>query len=93
MIAIANTTFQRVRNAILGQMYPPDTSIPQEEIDKIGMDTIFVEDLGFDSLEQIELVAELEEEFDINIPDVVSDEIRTVGDAVRAVDLLVNREI
>ena len=40
-------------------------------------------DLGADSLETVEMVMELEEEYDINIPDDVAERIQTVGDAVR----------
>ena len=39
-------------------------------------------DLGADSLDQVELVMELEEEFDINIPDDAADKIQTVGQAI-----------
>ncbi|MCA9099993.1 MAG: acyl carrier protein [Pirellulales bacterium] len=50
--------------------------------DKVGRDTSFVNDLGADSLDQVELVMELEEEFDINIPDDAAEKIQTVGQAV-----------
>jgi acyl carrier protein len=42
----------------------------------------FQEDLGADSLDVVELVMELEEEFDINIPDDAAEKITTVGQAV-----------
>jgi acyl carrier protein len=41
-----------------------------------------VNDLGADSLDTVELVMELEEEFDINIPDDVAEKIQTVGQAI-----------
>ena len=50
--------------------------------DQITPETNFVNDLGADSLDQVELVMELEEEFDINIPDDVAEKIQTVGQAV-----------
>lgn len=50
--------------------------------DKVARDTSFVNDLGADSLDQVELVMELEEEFDINIPDDAAEKIQTVGQAV-----------
>ena len=50
--------------------------------DQITRDTSFVNDLGADSLDTVELVMELEEEFDINIPDDVAEKIQTVGQAV-----------
>ena len=52
------------------------------EKDKITPETSFVNDLGADSLDTVELVMELEEEFDINIPDDVAEKIQTVGQAI-----------
>ncbi len=43
----------------------------------------FVQDLGADSLDTVELVMALEEEFDIEIPDEDAEKIKTVGEAVR----------
>jgi acyl carrier protein len=50
--------------------------------DQINRDTSFVNDLGADSLDTVELVMELEEEFDINIPDDAAEKIQTVGQAI-----------
>jgi acyl carrier protein len=52
------------------------------EKDKITRNTSFVNDLGADSLDQVELVMELEEEFDIDIPDDAAEKIQTVGQAI-----------
>ncbi|MHB8156019.1 MAG: acyl carrier protein [Desulfocucumaceae bacterium] len=52
-----------------------------EEAD-IKMESSFIEDLGADSLDIVELVMALEEEFDIVIPDEDAEKIRTVGEAV-----------
>jgi acyl carrier protein len=46
----------------------------------------FIEDLGADSLDVVELVMALEEEFDIEIPDEEAEKIKTVGDAVAFID-------
>lgn len=54
--------------------------------DKITPDTSFVNDLGADSLDTVELVMELEEEFDINIPDDAAEKIQTVGQAVEYIE-------
>ncbi len=51
--------------------------------DKITDSTSFVNDLGADSLDTVELVMEFEEAFDINIPDEDAEKIQTVGDAVK----------
>ena len=52
------------------------------EKEKITKDTSFVNDLGADSLDTVELVMELEEEFDISIPDDAAEKIQTVGQAI-----------
>ncbi len=51
--------------------------------DQIKMETSFVNDLGADSLDTVELVMEFEDEFDINIPDEDAEKIQTVGEAVK----------
>ena len=50
--------------------------------DKISADTSFIQDLGADSLDTVELVMEFEDEFDLNIPDEDAEKIQTVGDAI-----------
>ena len=50
--------------------------------DKISGETSFINDLGADSLDTVELVMEFEDEFEINIPDEDAEKIQTVGDAV-----------
>ena len=52
------------------------------EKEKITRETSFVNDLGADSLDTVELVMELGEEFDINIPDDAAEKIQTVGQAI-----------
>ncbi|NIP85849.1 MAG: acyl carrier protein [Planctomycetales bacterium] len=54
--------------------------------EKITADTHFVNDLGADSLDTVELVMELEEEFDINIPDEAAEKIQTIGEAVKHIE-------
>lgn len=50
--------------------------------DEVKDNTDFVEDLGADSLDQIELIMAAEEEFGIEIPDEVCERLKTFGDAV-----------
>ncbi len=50
--------------------------------EKVKRETSFVEDIGADSLDIVELVMELEEEFDIQIPDDQAEKIKTVGESV-----------
>ena len=56
----------------------------QMGVDKaeISMETSFINDLNADSLDTVELVMELEDEFDMNIPDEEAEKIQTVGAAV-----------
>jgi acyl carrier protein len=50
---------------------------------KITENSSFVDDLGADSLDIVELIMAFEEEFDIEIPDEDAEKMRTVGDAVK----------
>lgn len=52
------------------------------EAEKVTDDASFVEDLGADSLDTVELVMAFEEEFGIDIPDEDAEQMRTVGEAV-----------
>ena len=53
------------------------------ELEKVTDDASFVEDLGADSLDTVELVMAFEEEFGLDIPDEEAEKMRTVGDAIR----------
>lgn len=65
---------ERVVEIVSDQM-----GVPKEQVTR---DTSFINDLGADSLDTVELVMELEEEFDITIPDEKAEQIQTVGQAV-----------
>jgi acyl carrier protein len=54
--------------------------------EKIQPGTSFVNDLGADSLDTVELVMELEDEFDIDIPDDAAEKIQTVGQAIEFIE-------
>ena len=54
--------------------------------DKITAETSFINDLGADSLDTVELVMEFEDEFEINIPDEDAEKIQTVGDAINYIE-------
>ena len=58
------------------------------EEDKITMDSSFVDDLNADSLDMVELVMAMEQEFDVYIPDEVAEKVGTVGDAVEYIKSL-----
>lgn len=53
------------------------------ERDKVVNDASFMEDLGADSLDTVELVMAFEKEFDVDIPDEEAEKLRTVGDALK----------
>ena len=53
------------------------------EAEKVTENASFIDDLGADSLDNVELVMVFEEEFDIEIPDDAAEHIQTVGDAVK----------
>jgi len=56
------------------------------DADKVTDTASFIEDLGADSLDTVELVMAFEEEFGIEIPDDAAESIVTVGDAVKYID-------
>ncbi|GAA0122124.1 acyl carrier protein [Clostridium faecium] len=66
--------FEKIRERIAEQL-----SIEEDEI---KMESFFIDDLGADSLDIVELIMALEEEFDIEIPDEDAEKISTVGDVV-----------
>ena len=56
------------------------------EVDKVTASASFIEDLGADSLDTVELVMAFEEEFGIEIPDDAAETILSVGDAINFID-------
>ncbi|MFT5368152.1 MAG: acyl carrier protein [Candidatus Latescibacterota bacterium] len=53
------------------------------DADSVKEDAHFIDDLGADSLDTVELVMAFEEEFDIEIPDEDAEKLETVGDAIK----------
>jgi acyl carrier protein len=68
----------KVKEIIIKQM-----GVKAEQITK---ETAFINDLGADSLDTVELIMEFEDAFDMNIPDEDAEKIRTVGDAVKYIE-------
>ena len=56
------------------------------DADKVKAEASFIDDLGADSLDTVELVMAFEEEFGIEIPDDAAESIQTVGDAVKFIE-------
>jgi acyl carrier protein len=69
------STVERVKSIIVEQL-----GVAAEEVNESAS---FIEDLGADSLDIVELVMALEEEYDIEISDEDAEKILTVGDAVK----------
>ena len=73
-------------------------SIKMMIVNQLGVDennitteTSFVDDLNADSLDMVELVMAIEQEFDISIPDEVAEKVSTVGDAVEYIKGLISK--
>ena len=60
--------------------------------EKVNEETSFINDLGADSLDTVELVMELEDEFDLSIPDEAAEKIKTVGDAIKHIEEAVSQK-
>ena len=75
---IEQSTFEKVKAITVDQL-----SVAPEDV---KMDSTFIDDLGADSLDIVELIMAFEEEFNTEIPDDVAEKIRTVRDAVELLD-------
>ena len=69
---------ERLKEIIIKQFGEGEKTVTRE--------TSFVNDLGADSLDVVELVMELEDEFDVSIPDEDAEKMQTVGDAVKFIN-------
>ena len=67
-------TFDKVRDIVVDQL--------GVEADEVNIDSTFIDDLGADSLDIVELIMAFEEEFGIEIPDEAAEKIKTVQDVV-----------
>jgi len=72
------TTFDKVKQISVEQL-------GVEEAD-VTMDSTFIDDLGADSLDIVELIMAFEEEFNIEIPDEVAEKMKAVKDAVEYIE-------
>ena len=74
---------ERVKNIIVEQL--------GVEADQVKPEAQLVNDLGADSLDTVELIMALEEEFDIEIPDEKAEKIKTVGEAIDYIEQNANK--
>ena len=71
-------TFEKVRDIVADQL-----GVDKEEVKE---DSTFVDDLGADSLDIVELIMRFEDEFGVEIPDEKAEKIKTVDDIVKYID-------
>lgn len=72
------TTFDKVKQISVEQL--------GVEEDDVTMDSTFIDDLGADSLDIVELIMAFEEEFNIEIPDEIAEKMKAVKDAVEYIE-------
>lgn len=72
------STFEKVREIVVEQL--------GVEADNVTIDSTFIDDLGADSLDIVELIMAFEEEFSVEIPDEVAEKIKTVKDTVNYIE-------
>jgi acyl carrier protein len=72
------STFDQVKKIVVEQL--------GVEADEVQMSSTFVDDLGADSLDIVELIMAFEEEFNIEIPDEKAEKIKTVEDVVKYIE-------
>ncbi len=73
-----STTAEKVKKIVVEQLGVPE--------DQVTEDAKFIDDLGADSLDQVELVMAFEEEFGSDIPDEDAEKLTTVGDAIKYIE-------
>ena len=71
-------TFDKVKDIVVDQL--------GVEADEVQIESTFIDDLGADSLDIVELIMAFEEEFNIEIPDEAAEKIKTVQDVVTYID-------
>ncbi len=72
------STFDKVKAIVVDQLGVDEADV--------NIDSTFIDDLGADSLDIVELIMAFEEEFEIEIPDDVAEKIKTVRDTVEYID-------
>ncbi|MBE6073733.1 MAG: acyl carrier protein [Selenomonas ruminantium] len=72
------STFEKVRDIVVAQL--------GVEADEVALESTFIDDLGADSLDIVELIMAFEEEFNIEIPDEAAEKIKSVQDVVTYID-------
>jgi len=71
-------TFEKVRDIVVEQL--------GVEADEVQIESTFIDDLGADSLDIVELIMAFEEEFNLEIPDEEAEKIKTVQDVINYIE-------
>lgn len=72
------STFAKVKDIVVEQLQVDEADV--------AIDSTFIDDLGADSLDIVELIMAFEEEFNIEIPDEIAEKIKSVKDAVEYIE-------
>ena len=78
------STFEKVKAIVVDQL--------SQDADNVTPKSTFVDDLGADSLDIVELIMRFEDEFGIEIPDEKAEKIKTVSDVVKYIDGTANED-
>ena len=70
--------FEKVRDILCEQL--------EQNADTVTMESLVMEDLGADSLDVVDIVMSIEDEFEIEVPDEVIENVKTVGDIIKFVE-------
>ncbi len=70
--------FEKIRDILCEQL--------EQNADAVTMESLVMEDLGADSLDVVDIVMSIEDEFEIEVPDEVIENVKTVGDIVKFVE-------
>lgn len=73
-----STVAEKVKKIVVDQLAVPENQVTE--------DARFIEDLNADSLDIVELIMALEEEFSAEIPDEEAEKLKTVGDAIKYIE-------
>ncbi len=77
-MAAEKSTDQRIKDIIVEQL--------GVNADQVTPEAKFIEDLGADSLDTVELIMALEEEFNIEVPDEEAEKLQSVGDVIKYIE-------
>lgn len=78
-----STVAEKVKKIVVDQLAVSEDQVTEDQVTE---DARFIEDLNADSLDIVELIMALEEEFSAEIPDEEAEKLKTVGDAIKYIE-------